>query len=298
MAKEFDASLNRLTDAHPDEWARFLCSRLGIPPGPAELLDTDLATTVQADRLFRVDGPVPAVIHLEFEVSGHLGRPADLLRYNVLAHHQTGLPVHSVVVLLRPKANSSDLTGHFQLAGADGQPYLTFRYGVLRVWLESVDALVHAGLGLAPPVLLTDEAARNPTGAVDRVEAELQRAGAAGNVAVSVFHSLLLLGGMRHGRAVIGELRRRIAMSIDLKESSYHQMILDEGRQEGRREGESEGRLVEARDLLLRLAGKKFGVTPPAAEATVRALTDRERLERMTDRILDATTWDDLLATP
>ena len=168
MAKEFDADLNRLTDAHPDERARFLCSRLGIPPGPAELLDTDLATTVQADRLLRINGPVQAVIHLEFEVSGHLGRPADLLRYNVLAHVQTGLPVHSVVVLLRPKANSSDLTGEFQLTGADGRPYLNFRYGVLRVWEESVAALVGSGLGLIPLVLLTDEAARDPVGEIGR----------------------------------------------------------------------------------------------------------------------------------
>jgi len=294
VAKEFDADLNRLTDAHPDQWARFLCSRLGIPPGPAELLDTDLATTVQADRLFRVNGPVPAVIHLEFEVSGHLGRPADLLRYNVLAHCQTGLPVHSVILLLRPRANSSDLTGEFELTGADGRPYLNFRYGVLRVWREPVDALLKAGLGLAPLVLLTDESARDPTGTVDRVETELRQAGAGGNVAVSVFNSLLLLGGMRHGRDLIDELRRRISMSIDLRESSYHQIVLDEGRQEG----ELKGRLVEAQSVILRLAGKKFGSLPSTAEGAVRALTDRERLERMTDRIFDASTWDDLLATP
>ena len=80
-------------------------------------------------------------------------------------------------------------------------------------------------------------------------------------------------------------------MSIDLRESSYYQMILDEGRQEGQ--------LVEAQNTLLRLAGKKFNAPAPApAEVAVRTLTDRERLERMIDRILDATSWDDLLATP
>lgn len=310
MPKEFDADLNRLTDAHPDEWARFLCPRLGIPPGPVELLDTDLATTVQADRLFRVNGPVPAVIHLEFEVSGHLGRPADLLRYNVLTHHQTGLPVHSVVLLLRPRASSSDLTGEFGLTGANGRTYLTFRYGVVRVWEETVADLMRGGLGLIPLVLLTDEAARNPMTTLAAVQSELQQSGVPVNVEKGVYNSLLLLGGLRHDQAVIGELERRIAMSIDLRESSYYQKVLSEGRQEGekhgrqegekhgRQEGEREGRLVEARDLLLRLAGRKFGETPATAEAAVRALSDRERLERMTDRVLDATTWDDLLATP
>jgi hypothetical protein len=79
-------------------------------------------------------------------------------------------------------------------------------------------------------------------------------------------------------------------MSIDLRESSYYQMIVDEGRQEGR--------LVEAQNVVLRLAGKKFGNLPPTAEGAVRALADRERLERMADRLFEATTWDDLLATP
>lgn len=145
MAKEFDADLNRLTDERPDEWARFLCARLGIPFGPAEVLDTDLATTVQADKLFRIRGPVSAVIHLEFESNPHLGRPAGLLRYNVLVHHGTGLPVHSVVLLLRPKAQSSDLTGEYTLVGADGRPYLTFGYRVLGCgrnrWTPSLPAV-------------------------------------------------------------------------------------------------------------------------------------------------------------
>lgn len=185
MAKEFDADLNRLTDAHPDEWARFLCARLGIPFGPVELIDTDLATTVQADRLFRVNGSTPAVIHVEFDSSGRLGRPAELLRYNVLAHHQTGLPVHSVILPLRPKANASDLTGEFQLAGADGRPYLTFRYGVLRVWEESVAALVGGGLGLMPLSILSNEAAREPTEVVQVVLSELQHAGVPANVQAS-----------------------------------------------------------------------------------------------------------------
>jgi hypothetical protein len=285
VAKEFDADLNHLTDAHPDQWARFLGDRLGIPPGPVEVLDTDLATTVQADKLFRVGGRVPAVIHVEFEVSGHFGRPADLVRYNVLAHHQARLPVHSVVVLLRPKADSSDLTGEFQLTGADGRPYLSFRYGVLRVWQESVDALLGAGLGLAPLVLLTDESARDPIGTVGRVQAELRRVELPANVEASLLNSLFLLGALRHERDQIRELFRRVAMSIDLRESSYYQMILDEGR------------MVEAQNTLLRLAGKKFGAVPAPVEAAVRGLTDRERIERMTDRIFEAADWDDLLAT-
>jgi hypothetical protein len=40
VAKEFDATLNDLIDVHTDEWGRYLCARLGIPPGPVEVLVT------------------------------------------------------------------------------------------------------------------------------------------------------------------------------------------------------------------------------------------------------------------
>ena len=89
--------------------------------------------------MFRINGPVPALVHLELESSSHLGIPDDLLRYNVLLRHQTGLPVHSVLMLLRPKANASDQTGALVVPGADGRPYLDFRYTVVRVWQETME---------------------------------------------------------------------------------------------------------------------------------------------------------------
>ena len=80
MAKPFDATLNALIDARPGDWADYLAARLGLPTGPADVLDTDLSTTLQADRLFRVNAPTPFVIHLELESSAALGTPERLLR--------------------------------------------------------------------------------------------------------------------------------------------------------------------------------------------------------------------------
>ena len=41
-----------------------------------------------------------------------------------------------------------------------------------------------------------------------------------------------------------------------------------------------------------------FETAPQPVEAAVRAITDRERLERMAARLLSATDWNDLLTTP
>ncbi|HEV3437569.1 MAG TPA: DUF4351 domain-containing protein [Gemmata sp.] len=70
------------------------------------------------------------------------------------------------------------------------------------------------------------------------------------------------------------------------------------GRAEGEARGEARGRAEEARSLVLRLGAKRFGPPPAAVEATVLAISDRERLERISERILDAANWNDLLATP
>ena len=58
-----------------------------------------------------------------------------------------------------------------------------------------------------------------------------------------------------------------------------------------------QGRATEAQNVLLRQGMKKFG-TDPTAEPRLRAIADIDRLERISDRIFDAASWDDLLATP
>ena len=54
LAKPFDATLNALIDLRPSDWADGFARLVGIPPGPSVSLDTDLATTLQADKLFRI----------------------------------------------------------------------------------------------------------------------------------------------------------------------------------------------------------------------------------------------------
>jgi hypothetical protein len=68
---------------------------------------------------------------------------------------------------------------------------------------------------------------------------------------------------------------------------------------QGEARGEERGSTEEARRLVLRLGAKRFSAPAPAAtEAAIRAVTDRDRLERLAERVLDAGTWDELLATP
>jgi hypothetical protein len=59
-----------------------------------------------------------------------------------------------------------------------------------------------------------------------------------------------------------------------------------------------EGSTEEVRKNLLRLGRQRFGAASRAVEATINGISDLERLERMSDRILHASSWTELLETP
>src|SRR5205809_1132142 len=61
--------------------------------------------------------------------------------------------------------------------GPDGEVYLDFKYGVVRVWEEPLQALLDAGLGLLPLALLTNEARADLPAAFRQVEERLKQAG-------------------------------------------------------------------------------------------------------------------------
>ncbi len=295
MAKTFDATLNRLIDDHLADWAAFLAARVGTPAGPATALDTDLSATLQADRLFRIDGPDgsdPVGIHLELESSGRLGMPGELLSYNVAAWAATGLPILSVLVLLRPKATGSDLTGAFEIAWDQAPAHLTFRYTVIRVWEESVEGLLAAGLGLTPLAMLTNEAAADLDQAFARFRDRLRQPDVPSNVASTLYGETFFLCGLRYDAAQVENLYRNLSMTLE--DSATYQLIL----QRGEARGEARGVVAATHRILLAQGRKRFGLTASATEAAVLGITDRDRLERMAERMIDATSWDDLLATP
>jgi hypothetical protein len=78
--------------------------------------------------------------------------------------------------------------------------------------------------------------------------------------------------------------------------------LLDElfAKREGkiRAECEALGRIQEAQSMILRFGAKLLGSASSSVETALRDIHDRERLERIGDRIMDASDWNDLLATP
>ncbi len=68
-----------------------------------------------------------------------------------------------------------------------------------------------------------------------------------------------------------------------------------EGRLEGRAEGHLEGRSEEARDIILRQGSAKFGTPDSGIRAALNEVTDIECLEALTVRLLQVSSWQELL---
>lgn len=69
-------------------------------------------------------------------------------------------------------------------------------------------------------------------------------------------------------------------------ESDTYQAIIEEGR-------------VEAgQHIVLRLGRKRFGEPDAVTEAALKAITDPDRLEQLSERLLDVASWQDLLRAP
>jgi hypothetical protein len=65
----------------------------------------------------------------------------------------------------------------------------------------------------------------------------------------------------------------------------------------GEARGITIGEIRQTQQLIMRLGEKRFGSPPEGIEAVVQAIQDRARLERIADRIVEASGWADLAAT-
>jgi hypothetical protein len=132
--------------------------------------------------------------------------------------------------------------------------------------------------------------------------------------AATLWAATKVLLGLRYGTEQVDQLIEGVRAMIlgirGIEESSVYQDIFAKGEAKGKAEGEAkgkaegeakgkaEGRAEEAREALLRLGRKKLGPPEERALATIAALSDLERLNGLLERLLDVSSWDELLAAP
>jgi predicted transposase YdaD len=283
VSKPFDATLKRLLEESPSDWPVLA----GLPRAPAEVIDADISTvTGAADKVLRVRGAPDWIMHVEFQREPDQSLPRRTHVYNALLEDRHELPIRSIVVLLAPTADLSNLTGEYERGFAGEPPYLRFMYQVIRVWQLPVGTILSGGLGTLPLA---------PIGAVTRAEvpAVIERMkdrlrGRRGQtLAKDLWTATYILLGMRYDRAFAKHLLRGV---MTMEESTTYQAILEEGA--------LRGALQEARKNLLLVGHARFRGTPPAVRKTIEAISDVAHLEDLLVRSQEATSWQELLGLP
>lgn len=274
MSKPYDAAAKELFEADPRGWAAFL--GVDRPPGRLRVIDSDLsAVSLAADKVVRVEDDSPWLLHVEFQSQWDGDLPRRLMAYHAVLAEKHKLPVATVVVLLAPQANAGVLTGRYVTEPPFG-PRSEFGYTVVRVWEVPADRLLAGPLALVPlaPVAADPGPDVLPR-AFGRVRAEADLV-----AAENLMAALSFLPQLRYGTVHTADLIRQFP---EAREFGAFRAFLEEGRAEGRRAA------------LFRQGRKKFGDPTPEQEVAVNAVADLARLEALAERLLDVTTWDDLL---
>ena len=147
-----------------------------------------------------------------------------------------------------------------------------------------MEGVLAGGLATLPLAPLSDVSEAALPGVIRRMEERVRRE-ASPEDAGRLWTAIYVLMGLRYRAAVIARLLERVR---EMKEAVTYQAILQEGREEGRAE--------EAQAILLRLGTKRFGPPAETTRAALETIAAIEQRERLSERLLDVESWEELLA--
>jgi predicted transposase YdaD len=279
MPKPYDATLKTLLEASPTDWVELA----GFSAPQVSVIDADVSTiTGCADKVLLVRGNPSWILHYEFQSGPDETIPARTNLYNSVLHDRHQLLVRSVVVLLSRRANLVSIDGVYQCQFEDeAEPYRVFRYRVIRVWEMPADRLLSGGVGTIALAPLSSVVAADVPRVLREMKHRLERRRDPERDS-RLWTAVYVLMGLRFERQVSEALLTEV---IGMEESTTYQYIVQKGR------------IEEARKILLRQGRQRFG-TPAGkrARTALAAIDDLDRLEALTDRVLSAESWTELLA--
>ena len=295
MAKKYDIVMKELVERDPAAWLELL----GIKAeGPIGIVNTDLSTfSPDADKILLLESLEPHLVHMEFQSTRDYELPERILRYNVIIGFAQKRYVQSFALLLHPRADFDELTGVVDHT-IRGKRVLLFNYEVIRVWMLPVEPLLSGNIWVMPLAAAANAPVNDLPAIVHRVDSRLSSETDESTARI-IMEMTLVLAGLRLDEATIQQFRKGLKSMTELKESSYYKLVhgegLKEGIQKGREEGLEKGKIAEARRILLRLAEVRFGKADDSIRAPIDTIDNLDRLETMTERILTAQSWRELI---
>jgi predicted transposase YdaD len=291
--KPFDASLKHLLETYAHDLVAYFQAMIGLPElGTVEVIDADVSTvSAAADKVYRIGGNQPWLFHLELQASHHHRLAEKLLLYNVLLRERHRVPVRSTVLLLRPEADRSSLTGVLRESWPADYCYHEFRYDVIRLWRLPVESLFQAGPGLLPLVPLANVAAGELESVIGRMKEQVSTL-VPTEKAKDLWVATYVLLGLQYPREFTAQLLQGVRA---MEESVTYQAIVEEGLAKGLAQGLAQGKIQGFREAVLEQAQDKFGAPDAAARAALERIDDLQRLRELIHQLTHVSSWAELL---
>lgn len=217
-----------------------------------EVLSVELnAQAFLADALLkiRIHGQL-ALLHIEFQCYEDPTMGSRMLKYNVLAEHQYGLPVSSFVVYLRKRKMPKT---PFVRKFVDGHITYHFHFRIVKLWDIPAQTILNLGWEGLLPLLPLTKGGKKP----EIVQVMIDQ------LVASHDKDLLALTEMYGGLAFTSEaekvrFKRRFIMFQDImKDSWVYQEIVQESEERGKAQGEAKG-VQSQRQAILDIVDKRF----------------------------------------
>jgi predicted transposase YdaD len=281
--KTYDVTWKELVEPYTADWAMLVSPQ---PVQHAEIVDADVSTLSGAsDKVIRVQsGGVDWLLNLEAQADHDLTLPERLHFNATVLRRRHSLPVRSAALLLRREANASNMTGemlwHFP---GETDPQLAFRFQVLRVWQLPLEPLLTGSLGVLPLAPLTDAAVPLLPTVIARIDERLRQEVSSREEDSHLRNAIILLMGMRYEPNFLQSLFRGVATMLE--STSWYPYLMNRGG------------VAALRSAIKRMGQHRFGPPSTTVSTTLDTLDDINELEQLSVRLLDASSWEELLAT-
>jgi hypothetical protein len=223
-----------------------------------------------------VDG---GLIHLELQSGNDPAMPLRMIEYCLGVRRVFGRFPRQILLYV----GEAPLHMEAELHGPD----LSFAYRLIDIrWLDG-DRLLES-MEVGDNVIAILAHLRDHREAVRRIVERI--AGLAPSERETALAQLTILAGLRHLAREVEQETRNMPIDLDIRDHETLGPIIIEAEQKGRREGLHVGELT----VLRRQIEKRFGALPAWAADKLVALPASE-LEDLSERVLDATSIDELL---
>jgi hypothetical protein len=280
-------------------WSEWLAGVVVPPPGPGlpdytkdvEIDFEPSGPSIDTHMIAAMEGGGEVVIHLRFQKWYQENLDKHLFDETQKLERRHRKKVMVFVFVLWPPAEGPGMTGRYEGRDAGGK-VKRFTYTIRRAWeMEPEEVTQTPGTMLLAP--LSKGAKQRMPEIVRMIKDGLERSGteAKNREAVwdAVYWSMGLICDLDEAHRALGDLLPII------HGSHYYLAAKGQAFLEAYSAAQGEGRLAAGRALVLRQATRRFGELPGAAD-TLAAVTTREQLEALAQRVLTADSWPALLA--